>query len=236
VAVRQTIARTPDGSKRSVTIVREEGELLLVSHGARLRDVCVKCATRDGMGRRFELMHHGVARALVVFALCFVASTLVTIVLSLGLLTTLGLESVTHWLSILGLTISVFVAGRRLRLAAVDLPICPTCDSKWRVVLRARRLATLSIVLVMVLPIAVHVAELRGRFPRGTARTIALGLALAWVGMLATFRVGKWRDRTVTAKAIHGELIFLRGVHPDARRALVAEAAAADSLRRIPPE
>ena len=36
------------GQPTVAPIVREEGELLLVSHGARLADVCVKCAPRRG--------------------------------------------------------------------------------------------------------------------------------------------------------------------------------------------
>jgi hypothetical protein len=39
-----------------VDVVRQEGKLLVVSHGARLGGACVKCASTDVVGTRFELL------------------------------------------------------------------------------------------------------------------------------------------------------------------------------------
>jgi hypothetical protein len=102
-------------------------------------------------------------------------------------------------------------------------------------VLRARRLTTLLIVPLTILPIVALDIEQHDRLPRGTAQWLSLALAVAWIAALIGARVGRLRDLLVTAKAINDEVIILRGVHPDARRALVAEAAAADAVRRIPP-
>jgi hypothetical protein len=45
-------------SPKGRDVVRLEGELLVVSHGARLAGACVKCASCDGLRSRCGLMHH----------------------------------------------------------------------------------------------------------------------------------------------------------------------------------
>jgi len=48
---------TPTREQRPpIPVVRLEGELLVVSHGARLGGACVKCATTPVAGTRFELL------------------------------------------------------------------------------------------------------------------------------------------------------------------------------------
>jgi hypothetical protein len=124
----------------------------------------------------------------------------------------------------------VFVRG--WRYGALDLPICATCDARWRGVLRVRFLAWLALV-----PVGVVAAVLVDWGAHGARGASWLGMALfiAWASAVAALYLRRWRDRTVSASGIHEQLIVLRGVHPDARQALVREAAAASTIRRIPP-
>ncbi len=202
---------------RAPTTVLEDGSLLLVSDGGWLADVCVKCATLDGVGRRFEVMPHGVASAIVVFLLCSTAFKLA------ALLVASALQSGEAWLWLLGSALSVWIAGYRwLRIGTLSLPICGACDARWRAVVRARRLASLGILPVIVVSVVAYEFELRGRLPRGTGDLVTLALIFAWGAILLALRRGTWRDRTVTSTAIEGELICLRGVDAGARRALRA--------------
>jgi hypothetical protein len=178
----------PAYSARPEALVREEGELLLVSYGARLADVCVKCAARDRIVRRFEVMRYR----------------------------------------------PNFWCG--WRYGGLDLPLCPACDARWRGLVRARFLAALAMIPVLVVSAVVVKLDRPGSPFGGRSSHIALALVVAWlVGLVVTYARPS-RKRTVGAKAIVDENILLRGVHPDARRALVIEAAAAAGVRRIPPE
>jgi hypothetical protein len=202
------------------TTVFEEGELLLVSSGGRLADVCVKCATHHGVGRRLEVMPHGVWSTI---GLSLVWSTaFLVVVFPVAWVWPSG----GAWLMALRFPLSVWIAGRRLRIGALNLPICGPCEARWKAVVRARQLATLGIVPVLLVTFLVYECEHRGRLPSGVGAQVALGLALVWVATLLALRRRIWRDRTVTSTAIEGELIYLRGVHADARLALRAEAAA----------
>jgi hypothetical protein len=205
------------GQPAVAPIVREEGEFLLVSHGARLADVCVKCGAREGILRRFELMRYrpfwpAVGLALSLGIGWYVASFILTLLVPFD-----------FWRFIFAL-VCFAIFWRGWRYGALDLPLCPACSARWRGVVRARFLATLAIIPVLVL----------SAIARSTQ--VASALVAVWVLGLVVVNTGTWRKRTVGAKAIHDQLIFLRGVHPDARRALVVEATAAAGVRRIPPE
>jgi hypothetical protein len=139
------------------------------------------------------------------------------------------------WTGIVGL-VCFAIFWRGWRYGALDLPLCPACSARWRGVLRARFLATLAIIPVLVLSaIAIDLDVHRGVLG-GHSTLVASALVTAWLLGLVAVNTGRWRKRTVGAKAIHDQLIFLRGVHPEARRALVVDAAAAAGVRRIPPE
>jgi hypothetical protein len=208
-------------------IIREEGDLLLVSHGVRLGDVCLKCATREGVGRRFELMRHRdvwatVKRAGPLIVYCGFASALLTWLVP-------GLP----WGTLGGL-IALVILARSWSYGAVDLPICAPCNARWRGVLRSRSLVMLSLVPLAVLSaIALDLDAHGARLQHMSSWLVSLA-GLAWVAVLVALHMGKWRHRMIWARAIHPQLIFLRGVHPDARRALVVEAAAAAAVRRLP--
>jgi hypothetical protein len=203
-------------------IVREQGDLLLVSHGARLADVCVKCASRDGVVRRFVVM--GYRRfwpAVCLAAFLAFGWYVATFLLNL------------RWLY--GALVCFVIFSRGWRYGALDLPVCPPCNKRWRGVVRARFLATLAIVLVLVLSAIAVELDRPGSPFEGRSSQIACALVAAWLLGLVAVYAGTLRRRTVGARAIHDQLIFLGGVHPDARRALVVEAAAAAGVRRIPP-
>jgi len=209
-------------------IVREDGELLLVSHGTRLADVCLKCAAREGILRRFEVMRYrrfwpaiGLASTLCV---CwYLASHMLMVLFPLDL-----------WRVICAL-VCFAIFWRGWRYGALDLPLCRACNARWRGVVRARFLVTLAIIPVLVLSAVAIDLDAHRVALGGHSTEIAFALVTAWIVGLGAVYTGTWRKRTVGAKAIHDQLIFLRGVHPDARRALVAEAAAAAGVRRIPP-
>jgi hypothetical protein len=174
-------------------IVREEGELLAVSHGARLGAVCVKCGTRDGVVTRFEVLHAQRPWAWL-----------------------------WYFTGVLGIVVLSFLQ----RTGGVSLPLCAACDARWRRVVRRRSLTTLSVIPVTLLAGVALAAEARGRLPDGAGSWLALALAAVWTAAFLAVHVGKSRRATVTAAGITGDLIFLRGVHPAARRELVAEAVA----------
>jgi hypothetical protein len=209
----------------SAPVVREEGELLLVSPGARLADVCVKCGAREGIVRRLEVMRYrplwpAVGLALSLCVCWYVASLILTALLPFD-----------FWKTLVGL-VCFAIFWRGWRHAALSLPLCKACDARWRDVVRARFLVSIAILPVLVLSaIAIdldaHRATLGGR-----SGLLALALVTAWAVAFVAVHVGKWRKRTVGAKAIHEQLVFLRDVHPDARRALVIEAATAEGVRR----
>jgi hypothetical protein len=175
-------------------------------------------------------MHDGLLRAAALFLawLLLIKFFVFVLVLSLG-------TGLPDWLQLPAILVLVLVVGRKLRFGSVEVGVCAACDARWRGVLRARRLATLMVVPFTILPIVALDIEQHGRLPRGTAGWLSLALAVAWIAALVGVRVGRLRDLLVTAKAIHDQVIILRGVHPDARSALVAETAAADAVRRIPP-
>jgi hypothetical protein len=201
---------------RPPTTVIESGALLLVSNGGWLADVCVKCATSEGVGRRFEVMPHGIWGAIGVFLACSAVfqfgAFVVALVFSAGAV----------WVSLLGWLCSVWIGGRWLRIGTLNLPICGSCDARWRAVVRVRRLASLGIVPVLVGTVVAYELEHRGRLPGGTGGLVTLGLVVAWGATLLALRRGPLQDRTVTSTAIERELICLRGVDPDARKALRA--------------
>jgi hypothetical protein len=202
--------------------------VLLVSHYARLADVCVKCATREGIRRRFEVMRHRRVWATVglVALLCFYG------LFASFTLTLLVPFTPWGWLTAL---VCVVVFARGWRYGAIELPICATCDARWRGVLRARFLMMLAIVPVGIAAAAVTDLGAHGTLLRGLSAWFAPSLIVVWATLLLLLYTGKWRNRTVSAKAIHNQLIFLRGVHPEARRTLVVEAVAAGGVRRVPP-
>lgn len=206
----------PPAPARPAAIVREEGELLLVSHGVRLGDVCLKCAAREGIVRRFEVMRYrpfwpavGLAGSLCVCG--YLASLMLTALLPFD-----------FWKLVIGL-VCFAIFWRGWRHGALDLPLCQACNARWRGGERARLLAALAIVPVLVVSAAFE----------GHSVRLAYGLLTLWIAGVVAVHMGTWRNRTVGAKAIDDELIFLRGVHPDARRALVADAAEAAGVRRI---
>jgi len=184
-----------DASLRPATaeLVRLEGDLLAVSHGARLASVCVKCATRDDVVRRLEVMHA---------------------------------QRPWMWLFYLTGVLGIVILSFLQRTGGVLLPICTACDARWRRAVRVRSLTTLAIIPVSVAAIGALAAEARGRLPNGAGAWIALALAAAWTAAYVAVHAGKSRRAMVTAASIDRSLIFLRGVHPDARRELVAEATA----------
>jgi hypothetical protein len=214
---------TPADAARPEALVREEGDLLLVSHGAHLADVCVKCAARDGIVRRFVVMGYRPFWPAVTLltSLCF-AWYVVTFLLDV-------------WWAV-GALVCFVLFWRGWRYGALDLPLCPACDARWRGVVRARFLATLAIIPVLVASAFAVELDRPGTPFGGRSSQVALALVAAWLLGLVAVYAGTLRTRTVGAKVILDQIIFLRGVHPDARRALVIEAATAAGVRRIPPE
>jgi hypothetical protein len=177
-------------------VVREDGDLLVVSHGARLPDVCVRCGARDDIVRRLEVMHH--ARPWTWLLLC---------------------------LGVLG----VVAFSLLQRSAGVVLPICIVCDARWRRIVRLRNWATLAMLPISLLAFGAFAAEARGVLPAGGgggALAVLFALVAAWAALMAALRLGKGRGLTVTAASIDRDFLFLRGVPAEARRALVADAAA----------
>jgi len=67
-------------------------------------------------------------------------------------------------------------------------------------------------------------AEARGWLPAGAGGWVGLALALVWAAAYADARVRTGRRWRVTAVRIERDLLWLRGVHPDAARAIVADA------------
>lgn len=177
---------------RPADVVREQGELLAVSHGVRLASVCVKCATRDGVASRLEMM-----------------------------------QAQPRWTWLLYLTgvIGVVLLAFLQRTAGVALPLCRACDARWRKVVRRRSRTTLMVVPVSLLVCGALVADAKGRLPSGAGSWLALGLATGWAVLYAAAQLAGG-NHLVTAASVDRSFAFLRGVHPDARRALVAEAGA----------
>jgi ribosomal protein L40E len=210
-------------------VVREEGDLLLVSHGARLADVCLKCAARDGIQRRFEVMRYrrlwpAVGLALSLLGCWYLASLLLTMLFPFD-----------FWRIICGL-LCFAIFWRGWRYGALDLPLCRACNARWSGVVRARLLMTLAIIPVLVLSAVAIDLDAHRAALGGHSTQVAFALVTSWFLGLVAVNTGAWRRRTVAAKAIRDQLIFLRGVHPDARRVLVVEAVAAGGVRRIPPK
>jgi hypothetical protein len=209
-------------------LVREQDDLLLVCHGTRLADVCVKCASRERIVRRFVVMsYRRFWPAVWLLAGLILARFVVTFVLTLVVPFDL-------WSGI-GFLVCFAVFWRGWRHGSLDLPVCPACDARWRAVVRARFLATLAIIPVLILSAIAADLDRPGSPFDGRKSQVAFALAAAWLLGLIAVHAGTLRKRTVGARAIHDQLIFLRGVHPDARRALVVEAATAAGVRRIPP-
>ncbi|HEX8795866.1 MAG TPA: hypothetical protein VF765_33180 [Polyangiaceae bacterium] len=210
-------ASAPPAPARPAAIVREEGDLLLVSHGVRLGDVCLKCAAREGIVRRFEVMRYRPFWPAVGLAACLcICGYLAALMLT-------ALLPFEFWKLLVGL-VCFAIFWRGWRHGALDLPLCRACNARWRGGERARLLAGLAIVPVLALSAAFG----------GHSASLAWAFVMLWLVGLLAVHMGTWRNRTVGAKAIHDQLIFLRGVHPDARRALVADAAEAAGVRRIP--
>jgi hypothetical protein len=139
------------------------------------------------------------------------------------------------WRTVLGL-VCFAIFWRGWRYGALDLPLCRTCNARWRGIVRARFLVTLAIIPILVVSAIAMDLDAHRAALGGHSTLVALALVTAWVLGLVAVNTGAWRKRTVGAKAIHDQLIFLHGVHPDARRALVVEVAAAAGVRRIPPQ
>jgi hypothetical protein len=175
-------------------VVRQEGELLVVSHGARLGGACVKCATMPVARTRFELLEQpGQWWKYFFFA---------------GLL----------WL------LWLFVEGLRLREAGVFLPVCAECDARWQRAVRRRSRVALALVPVTFGAMGALFAEARGWLPAGAGGWVGLALALVWAVAYLDVRLRTGRRWRVTAVRIERDLIWLRGVHPDALPAMVANA------------
>lgn len=181
-------------------VVREEGELLVVSPGVHLAGACVKCAAQDGVRARFEVMHH--------------APSWTYLLLGLG-------------------PLGIIAAAFLQRSGGVTLPICEPCDSRWRRATRLRSRVTLALMPITMLVLGGFVAEARGVLPAAGGGWVTVGLAVVWTAAFIAVHLGKGRTTMVTAGAIDRELIFLRGVHPDARRALVASSVV---RRTLPPQ
>jgi hypothetical protein len=180
-------------------IVREESEMLVVSQGAHLAGVCVKCGTSEAIRPRFEVLQHA--------------------------------PSWTYALLPLG-PLGIIAAAFLQRSGGVTLPICPACDERWRRAARRRSRVTLVLMPLTAAMVGAFVAEARGVLPEGAGAWVALVLVLVWVAAFAAVRLGKGRLAMVTAAGIDREILLLRGVHPDARRALVASHAI---RRTLPP-
>jgi hypothetical protein len=189
-------------------VVREEGELLVVSHGARLGGACVKCAAGDALGTRFEVLHR--ARP---WTWLLVSAGVIGIVLIWFLQLTAG-------------AIVIVLIACLQRTAGVVLPVCRACDARWRRAVRVRSWVALSLVPISLAVMGAFAVEARGGLPPGTGGWIAAALALSWAAAFVATRFGKSQRLTVTAASIDRELLFLRGIHPDARRAIVAESGA----------
>jgi hypothetical protein len=170
-------------------VVREDGDLLVVSHGARLGGACVTCAAGDGLLVRFELLHH--ARPWT-------------------------------WLLLPTGALGIVLMSLLQRTAGVMLPVCRDCDARWRRAVRVRSWVALSLLPVSFVAMGAFYAEARGCLPSGAGGWIALGLTFAWAAAYLAARYGRSRHLVVTPASIDRELLHLRGVHPDARRAIVA--------------
>jgi hypothetical protein len=115
------------------------------------------------------------------------------------------------------------------RTAGVFLPVCPACDARLRRAARVRSWVSLSLVPISFLAMGALAAEARGWLSQGAGAWTGGALALAWAAAYVTVRLRDTGRPGVTAASIEREVLSLRGVHPDARRAIVAESVA---LRR----
>lgn len=174
--------------------VHEEGTLLVVSLGARLAPVCVKCGARDGIAVRSETM-----------------------------------TWVRPWMWALLATgaLGVVIISLAQRPAVVNLPLCTACDARWRRVARTRTLVTFA-----VLPITIVAPFVLIALPWAVAGPITLALFVAWAGAYAAVHLSpQMKDATVWPARIDRGSTHLRGVHPDARRALAAAASSDGAFR-----
>jgi hypothetical protein len=174
-------------------VVREEGDLLVVSHGARLGGACVRCAASGELRAHFELLHHGRRWS---------------------------------WLVLPTSLIGLLFPSLSRRAAGVFLPVCPACDAIWRRAARAHAWVVLSLVPVSFVAFGAFALEARGALPADAGAWITLALALAWTAGYVAAHIGRSRRLMVTAASIEREFLSLRGVHPDARRAIVAHSVA----------
>ena len=115
--------------------------------------------------------------------------------------------------------LGVIVLSFLQRTAGVMLPLCPACDGRWRRAVRARSLTALSFVPLSFLALGSFIAEARGSLPEHVAGWLSLALLIAWIATFVAVRATTERD-LVTAAAIDRDSLSLRGVHPQARRAL----------------
>jgi len=181
---------TPTKERPAIPVVRLEGELLVVSHGARLGGACVKCATTPVARTRFELLE----------------------------------QPGQWWKYPFFAGLALFVEALRLRTAGVLLPVCETCDEQWARAVRRRSRVALALVPVTFAAVGALLAEARGWLPAGAGGWVGLALALVWAVAYGDARIRAGRRWRVTAVRIEHDLLWLRGVHPDAARAIVADA------------
>jgi hypothetical protein len=204
-----------EADTRPRDVVRIDGDHLVISHGASLPGVCVLCGSRHDIVRRVEVLRvrRPGWRRIVVGAFGAALTSMCFCV-----------PPSAAWPFFVGaLVVAVWLASYAL---GVYLPFCGACDAEWRRVRRVRSVATLSLVPASVLAMGALIADARGALPPRLGALLAGTSTLGWLAAFVAVRVRTRGIRVVRAAAITRDLVWLRGVDPDAMREIAAEAAA----------
>lgn len=128
----------------------------------------------------------------------------------------------TYVLLVLSLLIGAIVIAIVQKRGTLDVPLCPSCKSRWDVATLSMAGAVLGIFVVLLAVGVIASADVLGDF----GPIFALVLIVGWlVGVVVVSRVVV-RARTVWAKRIENGWITVAGVHPNALAALASFAAA----------
>jgi hypothetical protein len=125
----------------------------------------------------------------------------------------------TYILLVVSVLIGAIVMAIMRKRGTLDVPLCPSCKSRWTHATIAIVVALLGIFLVLPLVAVIGSSEL---VPEDSGPVIAVLLMLGWlIGVVLVSRVYV-RARTLWARRIENNYITVAGVHPEALAALAA--------------
>jgi hypothetical protein len=123
----------------------------------------------------------------------------------------------TYVLLVVSLLVGAIVMTILQKRGTLDVPLCPSCKSRWTHATIAIWLTVLAIFLV--LPLGGVLAAV---LPQDIGPIVAVVFLLAWLVAVVIVSRVYVRARTVWAKRIENNYITVAGVHPDALAALAS--------------